>query len=224
MSTALATSNRRRFTARRLALASIVMAAALGANASLTVAAATPYNTNLVKNAGAENGLNHWDTFPDGDFQTHKYGASGLGFPSKAAATAIGGSKYFFYAGPYDNAYGTCGDANQEWTLTGIGSAIDNGHVKVVLNGYAGTSGAADLNAHVDLYFRTSDNHPVASNGITKKVTTTNEAYRHIQKSKVLSKHTRTLRLHLWADGDATVSSGDCRAFWDNLSVVLKYV
>jgi len=40
----------------------------------------------------------------------------------------------------------------------------------------------------------------------------------------VLPSKTRILRLHLWADGDATMSSGDCQAFWDNLSVVLKKV
>jgi hypothetical protein len=76
----------------------------------------------------------------------------------------------------------------------------------------------------VDLYFRNASNHTVASNGITKTATGTNEAYQRFSVSKVLSKHTRILRLHLWADGDGTVSSGDCQAFWDNLSVVLKHV
>jgi hypothetical protein len=202
----------------------LLVATGLVAMTPFSAAAATPYGTNLVKNPGAENGINHWDTFPSGDFRTHRYGASGLGFPSKATRNAIGGGTYFFYAGPYDNGYGTCGDAQQEWTLTGIGPAIDSGHVKATLKGYAGTNGAADLNAHVDLYFRTANNHSVSSNGITKKATSTNELYKHINVSKVLSAHTRILRLHLWADGDATISSGDCQAFWDKLSVVLTHI
>lgn len=225
MRSALSVSHRRHIPNWTLAVAGVLLATGLVAMTPLAAAAAaTPYNTNLVKNHGAESGVNHWDTLPTGDFRVHKYGASGLGFPSKSTANNIGGGTHFFYAGPYDTTNGTCGDANQEWTLSGIGSAIDGGHVKVFLNAYAGTNGAASLNAHVDLYFRTANNHTVASNGITRVATSTNEKYRHISTSKILSKHTRILRLHLWADGDATVSSGDCRAFWDNLSVVLKHV
>ena len=206
-----------------LAIAGVLIATALVAIPPLAVAAATPYGVNLVQNGGAESGLGHWETFPSGDFRTHKYGASGLGFPSKGTARSIGGGTHFFYAGPYDSAFGTCGDANQAWTLKGIGSAIDGGHVKVTLKGYAGTNGAADLNAHLDLYFRDAENHPVSSNGITRTASSTNEQYQRISVSKTLSADTRILRVHLWADGDATVSSGDCQAFWDNISVVLKH-
>ena len=192
--------------------------------AAPVAATTTPYNTNLVKNGTAESGVNHWETFPPNDFQTHTYGASGFGFPSKMASQNIGGSKHFFYAGPYDNAYGTCGDASQTFTLTGLNSPIDTGHVKVRLRGYAGTNGAADINAHLDLYFRDADNHSVSSNGITKTASSTNEKYKHFDVTKVLPNHTRILRIHMWADGDATVSSSDCQAFWDNLSVVLTHV
>jgi len=207
-----------------LAIAGVLMATTLVAITPLEVAAATPYGVNLVQNAGAENGLRHWETFPSGDFRTHTYGTSGLGFPSKSTARSIGGGTHFFYAGPYDTPFGTCGDANQAWTLKGIGAAIDSGHVKVTLKGYAGTNGAADLDAHLDLYFRDSQNHSVASNGITRTVAGTNEQYQPIRASRVLPKKTRILRVHLWADGAATVSSADCQAFWDNISVVVKPV
>jgi hypothetical protein len=203
-------------------MAGVLMATALVTITPLKVAAATPYGTNLVQNGGAQSGLLHWETFPSGDFRTHAYGASGLGFPSKSTATSIGGGTRFFYAGPYDTAFGTCGDANQAWTLKGLGAAIDSGHVKVTLKGYAGTNGAADLNAHLDLHFRNSQNHSVASNGITRTVAGTNEQYQRISASKILPKGTRILRVHLWADGAATASSGDCQAFWDNISVVVK--
>jgi hypothetical protein len=202
-----------------------ILAAALFVTASpLMASASTPYGTNLVKNGGAQDGLGFWETFPPDDFQTHEYGPGGLGFPSQGAAQAIQGGTEFFYAGPYDTGYGTCGSAQQQWRLKGIGPAIDSGHVKITLKGYAGTNGAADLNAHLDLYFRDSENHSVSSNGITKTVSSTNEQYQRISASTTLPKKTRILRVNLWADGDATVSSGDCQAFWDNVSVVLKRV
>lgn len=192
--------------------------------ASPVAAASTPYNTNLVKNPGAENGVSHWETFPPNDFQTHKYGKPGFGFPSKATSNQIGGGTSFFYAGPYDTVYGTCGDAAETFNLTGIGSAVDTGHVKVRLRGYAGTNGAAGIHAHLDLYFRNAANHGVSSNGITKTASSTSEHYKHFDVTKLLPKHTRILRIHMWADGNATITSGDCQAFWDNLSVVLTHV
>jgi hypothetical protein len=203
------------------AIAGVVLVGAL--LSASPVAAATPYGTNLVKNPGAENGLHNWDTFPPGDFQVLPYGPAGFGQPSKASSKKIGGGAHFFSAGAYDMAYGTCPDANQQFTLTGIGSAIDTGHVAVRLQGYMGTNGAAGINAHLDLYFRNSQNHGVASNGITKKVSMTNELYKHVDVTKVLPKNTRILRIHMWSDGYNTIN-GDCAAFWDKLSVTLSHV
>ena len=205
-----------------LALSGAVFVAALVASSPLGAAAATPYGVNLVKNGGAENGLTNWETFAD--FQTHSYGASGLGFPPTSESARIDGGSKFFYAGPYDTSLGTCGDATQQWTLKGIGSAVDSGHVKVILQGQAGTNGGGSIFANVDLYFRNGENHQVASNGITKVVSSTNEVYLRVKGGKVLSPQTRILRLHLWADGDDTMTAADCQAFWDNLSVVLKNV
>jgi len=219
MSATTPTRSRGRGRLRLLGLTGLLAAAAMVALPPLGVAAATPFGSNLVKNGGAESGLSGWDTAYNA--QTHAYGKSGFGFPSKATATKIGGSAHFFYAGLYDTVQSNCGDFQQQWTLKGIGSLVDSGHVKVRLRGYAGTNAAADLNAHLDLNFRDSANHQVASNGITKTASGTNEAYVKFDVTKTLSKHTRILRIHLWADGDATITSGDCQAFWDNLSVVL---
>jgi hypothetical protein len=205
-----------------LAVAGVLIATALVTITPLEAAAATPYGVDLVRNGGAESGLRHWETFPSGDFRTHTYGSAGFGFPSKSTAHQIGGGTHFFYAGPYDGAFGTCGDASQAWTLKGIGGAIDGGRVKVTLKGYAGTNGAADLHAHLDLYFRNAQNHSVAVNGITRTASGTSEQYQRMKASKVLPRKTRILRVHLWADGDATVTSGDCQAFWDNVSVVVN--
>ena len=202
--------------ARMLALTGLLAVAALAA-APLAATAATPYGINLVKNPGAQIGLTNWDV--DGDFGTQAYGASGLGFPSTSASASIGGGTRFFWGGPSEANSDLCGDANQEFALTGLGSAIDSGHVKVRLRGYAGTNGAADLNAHLDLYFRTANNHSVASNGIENTATSTNEQYVRFDVTKTLSRSTRLLRLHLWVDGEGT--TGGCQGFWDKLSVVL---
>ena len=216
-------SHHRPIAGRALVLMGVVVMALLTSTSPLLAAGSTPYSKNLVKNAGAQSGLTRWQTFPPADFKTHAYGKPGYGFPSKATAAAIGGGSKFFYAGLYDDSYGTCGDAQQVRKLKGLGSAIDHGKVKVKLKGYAGTNGSPLITAHLDLYFRDAQNHPVAKNGITRAASGTNEQYQRLKGATVLPEGTRILRLHLWADGDGTVSSGDCQAFWDNLSVVLKH-
>ena len=128
------------------AIAGVVLVGALFT--ASPVAAATSYGTNLVKNGGAENGLTGWETFPSGDFQVRTYGPAGFGFPAKSQSTKIGGGTHFFYAGTYDNVYGTCADAAETFTLTGIGTAIDTGHVAVRLRGYVATNGAANVRGH----------------------------------------------------------------------------
>lgn len=215
---------RRQRMGRALMLTGILVTALVVSASPLAASSSTPFGTNLVQNPGAQDGLNHWETFPPDTFKTHAYGPAGLGFPSHQASLAIQGGSRFFYAGLYDSGYGSCGDARQQRQLKGIGSAIDRGHVKVYLKGYAGTNGSPLIRAHVDLYFRDSQNHSVARNGITRLVSGTNEAYKRVSGAAVLPPGTRILQLHIWADGDGTVSSGDCQAFWDKLSVVIRHV
>ncbi len=220
MSTGRSIPFHRHLPARLTRIAGLVFAATLLAAAPLQAASPTPYGVNLVKNAGAENGLNSWDTFLA--FKTHKYGASGHGLPSTHASHQIGGGTHFFYSGDYDIAYSGCPEADQTIKLKGIGSAIDKGHVKVFLNVYAGTDGAGDIHAHVDLSFRNSNNHSVSGSDFHKQASSTNEQYKHLTASKVLTPGTRTLRVHLYADG-ADVTGG-CYAFWDKVSVKIKHV
>ena len=201
---------------RLLALAGAVALLAAVAAPPLAVSAATPYGSNLVKNGSAENGFTSWETF--GSPKTVKYGSSGLGYPSKSAANAIGGGQKFFSSGPYE--LGACGDLQQTIKLKGIGSSIDQGKVKVRFKGYAATNGAADINAHLDLYFRDAENHQVSSNGIERTASSTNEQYRSYSVTRTLPKHTRQLRVHLWADGSST-ESGDCQTAFDKISVTL---
>ncbi len=214
-------SLRRHLPARVTGIAGVLFAATLLAAGPLQAASPTQYGVNLVKNGGAENRLNSWDPFLA--FKTHKYGAAGFGLPSKHASNQIGGGTRFFLSGEFDNAYSQCPEADQTVKLTGIGSAIDHGHVKVYLSAYAGTDGAADIHAHVDLYFRNGNNHSVSGSDFHKQAVSTNEKYKHLTASKVLAPGTRTLRVRLSADGDSTLA-GDCYAFWDKVSVKLKHV
>jgi hypothetical protein len=222
MGTQSSSSLRRRIHGKTTLFAGMLLAGTLVAGMPLEVAAATPYGSNLVLNGGAEHGLTHWDTFLA--FKTHHYGSSGLGYPSTAASNNIGGGSRFFTAGQYDNTFNQCPEADQTILLTGIGSAIDSGHVKVSLSAYAGTNGAADINARVNLEFRTSGSpHPVAGNDFHKRASSTNEHYKHLTASKILTKHTRTLIVQLRADGTST-ETGGCQAFWDKISVKLEHV
>jgi len=215
-------ATRRRIHARVTIIAGVLLAGSLVAGMPLSAAASTSYGVNLVRNGGAQHGLDHWDTFLA--FKTHHYGASGLGYPSTAASANIGGGSRFFTAGQYDSTNSQCPEAEQTILLTGIGSAIDSGHVRVVLSAYAGTNGSADIHAHVRLEFRTSGSpHPVAGNDFHRQASSTNEHFKHLTASKILSDHTRTLILKLQADGSSTVTGG-CQAFWDRISVKLEHI
>ncbi len=207
------------------------MAVALAAAASIALgvapaSAATPYGSNLVDNPGAQSGsaspdgqstvvIPSWDTF--GNMTVVRYGTSG--FPSTARGNSFGGGTKFFSAGPYDIALDQCGDAQQTIILSGRGSAIDSGDVRVYLKGRVAAGGSQTV-AHLDLYFRNSENHSVSSNGITKHLQATGSSFTSINSSKTLPKHTRILRIHLWADN---VSSGYCKAYFDKLSVIIQH-
>jgi hypothetical protein len=216
--------------ARRAGRAGTVLAllatAALGA-ASPVSAASTPYGTNLVKNPGAQEGsassngtsvvaVPRWDTFAN--MTVVRYGTTG--FPSKSKGNSFGGSTKFFSAGRLDTGLGQCGEAEQVIRLSGRSSLIDSGRIRVSLSGRVAASGQA--RARLDLFFRDSNNHQVkGSNGIRKSVTGSGSSFRLLSGSKVLPRGTRQLRLKLWADG---VSSGYCKAYFDNIRVTISKV
>lgn len=194
--------------------------------ASPVQAASTPYGTNLVRNPGAEQGsasssgngvvsIPRWETFAN--MTVVKYGTSG--FPSKAKGNAINGGTRFFSTGRYSTTNGSCGDAQQVIFLTGRGSLIDAGRIRVRFSGKVAAAG--DITAHLDLYFRDANNHSVGSNGIRKRVEGSGNTFRSISSSKILPDGTRQLRVHLWADG---VDSGYCKAYFDNIRVTISKV
>jgi hypothetical protein len=215
-------SRRRGLSTTLLASSAIVFAVLL--SAAPAAAATTPFNTNLVKNGGAENGVNNWQNFPPSTFKAKSYGPAGYGNPPKSEGNRIGGGAHYFSGGIYNNAYGTCPYAKQDINLTGIGNQIDSGHVKVVLKAYAATNGAAELAAHVDLTFFDAEHHNdgFPTTGIRKSAKSTNETYRALQGSKVLPNHTRILQVYLYStpyDG-----SYGCQSAWDKVSVQIQHV
>jgi hypothetical protein len=211
------------------AIAPLDMAAAstpaAPAPAVTTPASTTPFGVNLVKNGNAESGLSGWDASLSPNFSAQTYGKPGRGYPSKATATAIGGGTHFFTPGAYDNGMGQCDGTDQNFTLKGIGSLIDTGHVKVTLKGYAGTNGAADISANLVLNFYDSQHHPVVNSpaGIAKAASSTNETYKLLKGSFVLKKTTRQFELILNVTGSST-GPANCQGFWDNISVTLTKV
>ncbi len=217
----------RRRRARRAALSLALIAVAALAVSPATAASATPYGSNLVRNPGAQGGsasasgnravdIPHWDTFAN--MTVVRYGTSG--FPSTRKGNSFGGGSKFFSAGPLDTGLGQCGQAEQVITLKGRGSLIDSGRIRVHLSGRVAASGPAT--AHLDLFFRDSRNHQVnGSNGIRKTVEGSGSTFRSISSSRVLPDDTRLLRIKLWADG---VSSGYCKAWFDNLRVTISRV
>jgi len=205
-----------------LASSAVVVGLLLAAATPAGAATSTPFNTNIARNPGAENGVTGWDVFPDGAFVAHAYGKSGLGFPPKSEGKRIGGGAHFFTS-KEDSVFG-CGDAQKEIKLKGIGGLIDNGHVKVQLKGFAATNGAAAMTAHLDLQFFNSEHHTdnISSWGIKKHARSTGETYKALQGSMVLPKHTRIVQLHLsQTPSDGTVG---CQSSWDKISVVLLHV
>lgn len=200
------------------------MSLALVAVAGPVSAANTPYGTNLVKNPGAQSGnasssgngvvtIPRWDRFAN--MTVVKYGTSG--FPGVSKGNAINGGTKFFSAGRYDTGLGTCGQAEQVINLSGRGSLIDSGRIRVSLWGKVAASGPAV--AHLDLLLRDANNH--GSTNIRKHVQGSGNTFRSVSGSRILPKGTRKLRVKLWADG---VDSGYCRAYFDNIKVVITKV
>jgi hypothetical protein len=212
---------------RRAGILTALLATATLAASSVSAASSTPYGTNLIRNPGAQDGsasssgngvvaIPRWDTYLN--MTVVRYGTSG--FPSRARSNAFGGSSKFFSAGRLDTGLGQCGEAEQVIKLKGRSSLIDRGRIRVHLTARVAASGQA--RARVDLFFRDSNNHQVnGSNGIRKSLEGSGTSFRQLSGSRTLPAGTRTLRLKLWADG---VSSGYCKAYFDNLRVTITKV
>ncbi len=212
-----------------LTVSLVVAAVAIMVMTALPVEAATvsPYNTNLVKNPGAEQGgassdgqsgvaIPGWEPF--GNFTVVAYGTAG-GFPTSGEGTRINGLHKFFTTGAFDTINGECDSAIQFITIRGHNSAIDSGHVKVVLSARIGTYDSQTDTAHVTLSFRDGNNEqlttPHSGSIALTPVSKTGGTFKLETASKVLPSKARILRLTLSADK----TQGYCDAYFDNISI-----
>jgi hypothetical protein len=214
-----------------LAVSALGLALALLVPASALAAARTPYSTNLVKNPGAEAGtyspdggagvpIPHWETL--NNFTVVRYGSPD--YPSTSERNRIHGEQQFFAAGAYDNVGDQCDSALQFITIHGRGSVIDGGHVKVTLSARMGSYDGQPDTANVSLSFRDGNNEQVTtphSNSLNlMPVSASNNRLKLRTASKILPRTTRKLRIRLYA----TFVGGYCDAFFDNISITIRYV
>lgn len=180
-------------------LATAVAVAVLGAIPA-DAASKTPLNTNLVKDAGAEQasaaGLDgtvivpipRWVT--ENGFTAAAYGASGC--PTTSQAAAIGGGKYLFFGGP-DSEQST---ASQDITLVGRSSAVDAHRVKLSLSAWLGGWDGQGDSARVQVRFLRANGSQIGSVS-TVAVSGTNSVLKHKTAGKLLPTGTRKIRIVL---------------------------
>jgi hypothetical protein len=213
----------------RVASGVLAVTAVLVLSAGSVSAATTPFNTNLVKNPGAEAGsstsdgtvavpIPHWEGISDSHFTVVTYG--GPNFPTKAEGNRINGGKQFFTAGVYNTVFGECDDVSQSIFLTGINSKIDGHHVKVVLSAWVATFDGQTDNAIVRMTIGDDSNNFLGTLKLPTQ-SATNNTFHKLTASKVLPAHTRELTVKL----QETVHQGSfCDAYFDNISVKLVQV
>ncbi len=207
-----------------------VLCAALAAGPAF--AANTPFNTNLVKNPGAEAGssssdgsvavpIPNWEGISDTHFTVVPYAASSAGgFPTKAESHRIGGGKQFFTSGYYDTIFGECDDVSQSIFIKGLNSQIDGHHVKVVLSAWVATYGSQIDNAIVLMTIGDDSNNSLGSLKLPTQ-TATGGTFNHLTASKTLPAKTRELTVHL----QSTKHEGAfCDAYFDKISVKLVQI
>jgi hypothetical protein len=203
------------------ALAALLLSA--GTVGAVTV---TPFNTNLVKNPGAEAGvatsdglgvpIPGWETISDSNFTVVKYGE--LGGPSKAQSNAINGGRKFFFAGKYDAVYGQCDDAIQNIKLNGRNAQIDGRHVKVTLSAWLDSLNSDDL-ARVTLTFGDDTNNVISRIRVGAQGPTAQFVHRSV--SVTVPAHTRQVTVRMY---DAGSTTDYCDAFFDKISVKLVQI
>jgi len=206
----------------RLLSVSAALVTALIASMPGSAAAAirTPWNTQLLRNGGAEAGsatdgyhnilVPGWTAY--GGFTVVKYGEPG-GFPTLAESARINGSKKFFTTG-YVQPLSSCNDneAVQMLTINGRNRAIDSGHVKVVLTGRLGTYGSQTDTAVLDLEIGNQ------AQFLEKTRTHTNGELQKVSMSLILKSGERSIAVTM----RIFTPEGYCDAYFDNL--VLKIV
>ena len=202
----------------------LAIAGAVGASPT-SAAGHTPFDTNLVKNPGAEAGAgtdgNHTVLIPNwvtggSAFTVVRYGAAG--FPTKGESARIHGGSKFFSCGQ-----DTVSDAgSQTIALNGRTTLIANGHVKVKLSArIAGYDSQLDEGLVLLLFYQ--DGQEIGSIQ-TGAVSASDSLFVLKRASGVVPPGTNSMKVELYGQSDTSNGGTYCDAYFDNISVVLKLV
>jgi hypothetical protein len=218
-------TRRRHHSARSALIVTLVLAAgSLLGSASADAVTKTPFDTNLVKNPGAEGGtatdgnshvaIPHWKTSEE--FTVVRYGAPG--FPTKSESTRMGGGKKFFSCG--QNA--SSGYAEQDIQLHGRKSLIVNGHVKVILKARLAVYDSQHDTATAAVFFSSASGFIIGSFE-TASVEASDGVFIAKSASHILPAGTALITVQM--SGQRANNGGTyCDAYFDNISAVLKLV
>ena len=194
-------------------------------------AAPTPFNTNLVKNPGAEAGnagANGTDVVPipkwtndngNGNFTVVKYGTAG-GYPTAAEGQRISGGQQFFAAG-LGFTHNTCSQLMQRVAIVGRGSLIDSNQVRVQLDAWIATF-ASQVDSGTVTFDFANANEGFITRETLGPVTKTNGVFQHKSTSRIVPEHTRFIFITLRSLGEH--QGAECDAYFDKLSVKISRV
>ncbi|MEO6207443.1 MAG: hypothetical protein ABIP77_05770 [Candidatus Limnocylindrales bacterium] len=205
-------------------LALAVVAGAIGAATPAFAASnPTPFDVNLVRNPGFEDGVGttgyssvsipHWDTLGT-NATVVKYGSPE--FPTRAEADRIGGGRKFLACGPDE----TDGIAGQLVRVQGRRNAIDGGHVRVTLK--ARLAGYADQNdiGRVWIRFTSPESVDLGTLYLSDVSGTDN---RFVSRSASRIVPVGTTHMYVYAQG-LRYDGAYCDAYFDNIRLILKHV
>jgi hypothetical protein len=215
---------------RSARLATIVASAALLLlpGSGVSAATRTPWNTNLIKNPGAQSGPASSDGYQvvgiprwvaHNNFTVVRYGE--LDFPTVAEGQRIGGGTQFFAAGLATGS-GECGLVQQWIQIKGRNAAIDAGRVRITIGGYVASYGNQVDPALIEAVMATSYD-PMAGFAAlaTDEVWGTNSVFRKVQASRILPAGTRWIKFGLVG---VSHEGGYCDAYFDKISMKLRLV
>jgi hypothetical protein len=206
-----------------LLLAAVVAGLAVPSGAG--AATNTPYDRNLLKNAGAESGPggNGYQDRPIPRWTKHvppfavaRYGSAG--FPTTSESDRIHGGAKFFTCGPFSGyPNDTQAFLDQDMDLVGRNAAIDSGHVVAIVKGWVATFSDDDF-GEIEAIFRRTSGEEVGARATTPVTQGTNGRFRFVSAATVVPKFTRHIQVGIRGFRE---QGAYCDFYADNVSLVL---
>jgi hypothetical protein len=197
-------------------------------------AANTAFDTNLVKNPGAEAGsaahtgspgdptvvaIPKWSSTAGTHFTVVEYGAAG-GYPTAAEGNRINGGDQFFAAGLKTSA-NQCNFLQQNIELVGRDTLINSDSVRADLSAWIATFDSQPDAGAVSVRFLSANANTLGgfSTAVVRK---TNGVFQHVTASMVVPRQTHVLKVVL--SGVGTPSGAECDAYFDRISVKIHRI